>query len=119
MTPVISGQPPASMTSSVGDGQRPLDSASIGPTTLYTSVKEAGEKVLKNWPDSRQQPQEQFRELALQAIPPVLQNLMESCKRDRAPSTGMKIGLEIFVAATYDAIYVCGKVCVLVSVYMY
>eukprot|EP00850_Spirogloea_muscicola_P005586 SM000025S08481 [mRNA] locus=s25:1075652:1076324:- [translate_table: standard] len=134
MKPVISGQPPASMKSSVAYGQRPPNSAP--PTVsepfqdaipeqmlpcqrqgsepalslkLYTFIKEAGEKVLGNWPDSRQQSQE-FGKLVLQATRPILHNLVESCKGDIAPSTGIKIGVENFVAATYDASYACGKV---------
>eukprot|EP00850_Spirogloea_muscicola_P004870 SM000021S06503 [mRNA] locus=s21:716854:717969:- [translate_table: standard] len=119
MTPVISEQPPSSRTSSVADGQPPLNSASDRPPTLYLSVKEAGEKVLKNWPDaSRQQSPENFRELVLQAIRSILQNVVESCRRDKAPSTGIKIGVENFVAATYAANYACSKVCIHVFVYM-
>eukprot|EP00850_Spirogloea_muscicola_P023590 SM000370S13764 [mRNA] locus=s370:10305:11661:+ [translate_table: standard] len=109
MTPVISGQPPESMTSSVADAQRPLDRAPEKPVTLYSTVKESGEKVLKHWPGNRKDSQEAFRELVLEATRSILLNTVEFCKTSQVPSSGIKIVVENFVAATYDAYYACGK----------
>eukprot|EP00850_Spirogloea_muscicola_P004877 SM000021S06510 [mRNA] locus=s21:798888:800190:- [translate_table: standard] len=111
------------MTSSVADAQRSPDSTSDRPATtahftnliiclcmkLYTTIKESGEKVLKSWPGSRQDSQEAFRELVSEAIFTVLQNIVEFCKTSRVLSSGIKIVLENFVAATYDAYYSCRK----------